>query len=64
MTVRYPLFCGTTYRGGFWFRVFGYGVKGKDTRINPLLFSEREKLTRFLKLGPYVLGFLSRKRSI
>jgi hypothetical protein len=44
---------GCIYRGGGWFRLFGYGLKWKDTRRFPLIFSERNSYTKHLMLGSW-----------
>lgn len=54
------LFCGYKYDGGFWFRVFGYGLAGKDIRKHPLLFSERYGYTKGIKIGNFFFHILQR----
>ena len=39
--------------GMAWFRVLGFGLRVKDTRRHPLLFSERNGHVRSLALGPW-----------
>jgi hypothetical protein len=47
-----------SYKGGFWIRVFGYGISVADRRIHPALFSERNGFKKPLKVGPYAIGYL------
>jgi hypothetical protein len=49
---------GNRVKGQWWFRVFGVGVSGKDTRIHPLLFSERYGHRKGLRVGPWLFHFL------
>lgn len=44
--------------GMFWVRLFGYGLYIKNTRQQPLSFSERQKLTLTIRLFGYVIGYL------
>lgn len=41
--------------GLFWFRVYEYGLSIKNTRTRPLSFSERMRVSQFLKIGRYVI---------
>ena len=50
--------CGYRGRGLGWFRIFGYGLSWKDTRVSPPLFSQREGYRSRLHLGPIWIGFL------
>jgi hypothetical protein len=36
-------------------RLLGYGLHWKDTRRHPLLWSERERIYRQLRFGPWLL---------
>lgn len=45
-------------RGLGWFRIFGFGLHWKDTRIHPLLFSERYS-GRGWQIGHWRLRFLT-----
>jgi len=56
---RYPLWCSFLATGFFWCRVYGYGFVVKDTRIHPLLFSQRMGITWFFRFGPHVMHFLT-----
>lgn len=49
--------CG---HGSGFFRVFGYGLAWKDTNVHPLLFSERLRVTKFLRIGRYIIKPLTR----
>lgn len=43
-----------------WLRLFGYGLKWKDISIHKLLFSERNHLNKFIKIGNWHIRFLKR----
>jgi hypothetical protein len=58
MLVKNQLFCGTSQKGQWWFRVFGVGVSWKDIRIHPLLFSERYGHRKGLRIGSWMFHFL------
>lgn len=45
--------------GMFWFRICGYGLVVSDKTINPPLFSERNGLRRWLRIGRYGIRWLS-----
>jgi hypothetical protein len=45
------------YRGGFWFRLFGYGINIKNIRVNGLLFSQRNGKSGYV-IGNYYIEFL------
>lgn len=49
-----------TYRtkGGWFFRIFGWGITAKDTRIHQPLFSERNRLIRWYRIGAWSWTFL------
>jgi hypothetical protein len=44
--------------GAGWFRIFGFGLKWKDSNKYMLLFSERNGYTKIYKIGKYWIGFL------
>ncbi len=44
--------------GCVWFRIFGRGLKIKDTTISPLFFSERNGYTKGIKIGKWYIGYL------
>lgn len=44
--------------GSGWFRIFGYGIGYKDLRKHNLLFSERNGITKILRLGNYSFKLL------
>lgn len=47
-------------RGGAgWFRLFGYGIYWRDIRKNKMLFSERMGYSRVLKIGSFMVKFLT-----
>lgn len=49
------------YKNRFgWFRLFGSGLKIKDTTYHPLLFSERNGYTKGIKIGSWYIGILKR----
>lgn len=39
-------------------RIFGKGLKWKDTTIHRLMFSERNKITKGLQIGKWRIGIL------
>ena len=41
-----------------WFRIFGYGIKWKNILIHPMLFSERNKLNKYILIKNYLFAFL------
>jgi hypothetical protein len=43
-----------------WFRLFGVGLHWKDTTRHPLLFSERQGLTKALKIRAWRIAVLSK----
>lgn len=50
------------YFDGFgWFRIFGKGLKWKDTTRYMLFFSERHGFAKALNLGKWRIGFLKNK---
>ena len=53
-----PIVCGYRCKGLWWFRVLGYGLHYKNTRLHPLLFSERTGHRKKLKIGRFSFGFL------
>jgi hypothetical protein len=58
--VRPTWICGFSQKGIGWFRVFGIGISWKDTRIHPLMFSERYGYCKGLRIGWWMLHFLKR----
>ncbi len=46
-------------KGFWWFRIFGYGLHGKDITKNDLTFSERNGFSRHLKIGRWSFKWLS-----
>lgn len=42
-----------------WFRIFGRGLKWKDTSMHPLIFSERYGYAKFMRIGKWIVGVLS-----
>ncbi len=55
---RIPMICGARWRGGFWIRVFGYGIRVVDRKQHPPVFSERMGLVKVLRIGRYSIGYL------
>jgi hypothetical protein len=53
------IFCGRSVKGMGWFRLFGVGVSWKDTRVHPLVFSERLGSRKGLRVGPWIFHFLA-----
>ena len=50
--------CGYYDNGIGWFRIFGYGLKFKDSNRHSLLFSERYRYTKWLRKGHWYIGLL------
>ena len=48
-------FCHYKENGLLWFRIFGSGLEVKNVRKRPLLFSERNKITRHLRLRDWLI---------
>ena len=46
-------------KGLFWFRIFGYGLHLKDTNKHPMMFSERNRLTKYWKVGSWIVRVLT-----
>lgn len=46
----FPL-TGQLTKSAGWLRIFGLGFAYKDTRIHPLLFSERNGFVKMIKIG-------------
>jgi hypothetical protein len=53
------IFCGHVGYGILWFRVFGKGIKVKDLRKRPLVFSERSGYTKHFEIGVFSFGILN-----
>lgn len=53
------MFSFCKYRGGFWLRVFGYGLAVND-RSQYAPFSVRNGYQRELRIGRYGIKFLNR----
>jgi hypothetical protein len=41
-----------------WFRLFGRGLKWKDTSIHGLMFSERNGYSKGIQIGKWRIGYL------
>ena len=49
------------YHKGFgWFRLFGRGIKWKDTTRHSLIFSERYGYVKSFKIGKWLIGILKK----
>jgi hypothetical protein len=46
------------YKGGFWFRIFGYGLSVVNRRINDAPFSIREGHNKELRIFNYGISVL------
>lgn len=44
-----------------WFRVFGRGLKWKDTKIHCLTFSERNGYSKAIRIGCWRVGWLKKE---
>lgn len=49
------------YRGGFWFRVLGFGVSVRDKKRFPPLFSERCGSRHVYRIGKWGIEFLAKR---
>jgi len=49
-----------SYDGGFWIRIFGYGIGVSDKTKHPPLFSERYGYRRVLRFGKYGIKWLKK----
>ena len=49
------------YKGGFWFRIFGYGLSVINKHKNPPLASERLGLRKVWRVGRYGVEILKRR---
>ena len=56
--VRFGPFCASYRPGLGWFRIFGVGLKWKDTTRHELLFSERQRITGRFRIGRWLIGGL------
>lgn len=61
--MKFPPFCGHRWDGGWWFRIYGYGLRCSDRTKREALFSERAGLVRVLRVGKWSIAFLSPSRS-
>lgn len=52
------IFCGYKTDGMFWFRVFGYGLHGKNIAKHELTFSERNGYQKRFTIGSWSFKFL------
>lgn len=61
MTLNLPPFLTgfVTLRNG-WLRIFGVGLRWKDTRVVPTLFSERTGKVRSVRVGAWAVRWLPR----
>ena len=53
--------CFSFYSGGFWFRLFGFGLSVVDNKKHPMLFSMRMGLKKYIKVGNWRISFLRKK---
>ncbi len=47
------------YNGGFWIRIFGYGISIIDKNKHRPLFSERNGLRKVFRIGRWGIGLLN-----
>jgi len=64
MEINTKFIAGYFEKGLFWFRFFGYGIHGKDTKINRLFFSERNGYTKLFWIGKWAFSFLKPMRPL
>lgn len=53
----WPWVCWHRYEegGGFWFRIFGYGLNIRDLKQHPLMFSERNGYVWWFRVGSWMV---------
>ena len=61
INIKYEPFELMRYNGSFWFRIFGYGIAGKNIKIHKLFFSERNNIVKHYLVGNWSFKFLGRK---
>ena len=52
------IFSHYSSEGRGWFRIFGRGLKWKDTNRYDLSFSQRYGHERYIKIGKWLVGYL------
>jgi hypothetical protein len=52
--------CGVIHHHGFWVRFCGLGIRGKDIREWPLMFSERAGMHKLFQVKFWSFRILSR----
>jgi hypothetical protein len=57
--IKYNPFCYSVSKSHFWFRIFGYGLKGRNTRITEPLFSERNGHQKRVIIWGWSIGILT-----
>ncbi|MCW1826494.1 hypothetical protein OLZ31_06470 [Enterobacter asburiae] len=50
------------YEGGFWFRIFGYGLSVRNRDKFPSSFSVRNGYVKELRVGKYGIKILNREK--
>ena len=53
------IFCYYRTDGFLWFRILGHGLVIKDINKYPLIFSERYGYTKYIKIGKYIVRYIS-----
>ncbi len=56
--MKYPLFLCHKSHGAFWFRLFGWGLRGMDRRKYDMLFSERMRIGSYFYLRSWSFKIL------
>jgi hypothetical protein len=64
MKIPMKIFCGARWDGGFWFRVFGYGIRVADRSKHPAVFGERDGYIWVLRIGKWSILPLKRRDMI
>jgi hypothetical protein len=54
----FPVFCSYKCNGFYWFRIKGYGVAFKNIKVQSLLFSERNRYTKYILIGNWLIKIL------
>lgn len=61
---KFPIFSCHFEKGFYWFRIFGRGIKWKDTTKYKLLFSERLNIEKSMTIGKWRIATLGKQIDI
>ncbi len=57
--IKHSVFACHKSPGAFWFRVFGWGLRGMDRRHHEMLFSERMRIGTYFYLRSWSFKILT-----